>query len=326
MQVVFVTGATGCVGSNLTIELLRRGHIVRAFHRANSNTLTLQGVDVEHCIGDTHDKDSLRKAMKGCDTVFHTAAMVSFWKRKRAEQMEINVTGTQNVVEVCLELGVEKLIHTSSVAALGYRTDGQLIDETTEYNWGTISGYKYSKYLAEREVLNGVEKGLNAMIVNPSIIIGPRDVYFHGGQIVRDIKRGIIPAYVDGGINVVSVHDVVVGHILAAERGRNGERHILGGQNTTFKEFFDLVAKLLTGRSPNVKAPIWVVKGLAKFFDVFGNVTRKQPWITSELLIGIGMFNWYTIDKANRELGYMPSSIEGAIQEAYRWYRENGLM
>ena len=326
MKTVLVTGATGCIGSNLTVELLKRGYTVRAFHRASSSGLALKGVEVEHVTGDVRDRGSLRKAMLGCDTVFHTAAIVSFWKRKRSEQMEINVNGTRNVAELCLELGIEKLVHTSSVAALGYRADGHLIDESTVFNWGTGIGYKYSKHLAELEVLNGVRQGLYATLVNPTVVIGPRDVYIHGGQIVRDIKRGRIPAYVEGGTNVVSVHDVVAGHIAAATRGRPGERYILGGLNLTHKEIFALAARVLGGRTPVLKVPVWAVKSVARTFDFIGALTNIQPWITSELVAGVGIAHWYSIEKSKRELGYQPTSVDDAMREAYEWYVKNGMM
>lgn len=326
MKTLLVTGATGCIGSNLTVELLKRGYTVKALHRASSSALALKGVEVEHVPGDVRDRNSLRNAMLGCDTVFHTAAIVSFWKRKRAEQMDINVNGTKNVVESCLELGIDKLICTSSVAALGFRADGHLIDESTDYNWGTDVGYKYSKHLAELEILKGVRQGLHATLVNPTVVIGPRDAYIHGGQIVRDIKRGRIPAYVEGGMNIVSVHDVVAGHIAAAIRGRPGERYILGGVNLTHKEIFALAAKVLGGRTPVVKAPVWAVKFIARAFDLIGALTNVQPWITSELVAGVGMAQWYSIEKSQRELGYQPTSVEDAMREAYEWYVENGMM
>ncbi len=326
MKTILVTGATGCIGSNLAVELLKRGYRVRAFHRTDSSALALKGIDVEHVTGDVRDRNSLRKAIQGCDTVFHTAAIVSFWERKRDEQMDINVNGTRNVVDSCLELGIEKLVHTSSVAALGFRADGQFIDEDTEYNWGSSVGYRYSKHLAELEILKGFRQGLHATLVNPTVVIGPRDAYIHGGQIVRDIKRGRIPAYVKGGMNIVSVHDVVAGHIAAATRGRPGERYILGGVNLTHKEVFALAAKVLGGKTPVVKAPVWAVKSIARIFDIIGMLTNVQPWITSELVAGVGMAQWYSIEKSQRELGYQPTSVEDAMREAYEWYAENGMM
>jgi len=288
--------------------------------------VALNNVDVEHVIGDTRDKNSIREAMRGCDTVFHTAAVVTYWKPKYPELMDVNVNGTQNVVEVCLEAGIEKLVHTSSVAALGYRTDGQLIDETTQYNWARTDGYRYSKHLSELAVLEGVSRSLNATIVNPSVIIGPRDAYVHGGQIVRDIKKGIIPAYVEGGMNIVGVKDVVAGHLAAATKGRSGERYILGGINLTHKEVFELAARVLNGRAPKIKAPTWGAKAIARTFDFIGTITRTQPWITSDLIAGIGKLNWYSIEKAKHELDYEPTSIEDSMKEAYEWYRGNNVL
>ena len=314
MKNILVTGATGCIGSNLITELLRRGYYVRAFHRSTSNMITLKGIDVEQMIGDILDRDSLYKAMKGCDTVFHTAALVTFWKRRRNEQFEVNTIGTQNVVNVCLELGIKKLVHTSTIAALGYRTGNGLIDETTAYNWGTRYSYRYTKHLAELGVLKGVKKGLNATIVNPAIVIGPRDINAHGGIIVRDIKRGRIPAYVEGGMNIVSVHDVVAGEIAAALHGRSGERYILGGVNLTHREIFNLAAKILEGKAPKIKAPVWLVKSIAKIFDLVGDITGIHPPLTSDLAAASGMYNWYSIEKAKRELNYEPTSIEIAIK------------
>ena len=326
MKTILVTGATGCLGSNLVNALLSRDYHVRAFRRERSSLLALNGLDVEHFIGDVCDTSSLRRAMEGCDTVFHAAALVSFWSKKYQEQYETNVQGTRNVVDACLDLGVGKLIHTSSVAALGYRTDAQLIDETTEYNWGRSIGYRYTKHLAELEVLRGVSKGLHAVILNPSIIIGQRDVYVHGGVIVREIKRGRIPVYLHGGMNVVSVHDVVSGHLAAAERGRAGERYILAGTNFTHKEVFDLAAKVTGGRAPNVRIPVRLVQIIARISDMVAGLWGKQPWISPDLLSGAGRNQWYSVSKAERELEFHPSLIEGAMREAYEWYRQHGMV
>jgi dihydroflavonol-4-reductase len=297
-----------------------------AFHRKNSNSLNLDDLTIEHRYGDVRDKNSLVQAIRGCDTVFHTAAIVSFWKGKREEQFEINVGGTRNVVDACLECSVQKLIHTSSVAALGYRTDGELINESTNYNWGTNIGYKYSKHLGEIEVLEGVKKGLNAVIVNPTVIIGPGDVYVHGGQLVRDIARRRIPAYSAGGMNIVSVRDVVSGHIAAAERGKTGERYILGNKNVTHKQAFAFIAGVLGKPAPKIKSPVVFTKTIARAFDVIGTITQKQPWITSELVSGLGKYNWYSIDKAIRQLGYSTSCLEDDVMDSYLWYQKHGML
>ena len=326
MSRVLVTGATGFIGSHLTAALLSEGFTVRAFHRPDSNTLLLKQLPVEHSLGDIRDAEAVRSAVRGCEHVFHTAALVSFWKKKKAEQLEINIGGTRNVVAACLQEGIASLVHTSSVAALGSRRDGGLIDETTAFNWDAHITYKYSKHRAELEVLDAVARGLDAKIVNPTVIIGPGDIRLHGGQLVRDIGRGHIPAYVAGGMNIVGVHDVVRGHLAAARRGKPGQRYVIGGYNVTHKEAFELVARVLGKPGPRFAAPVWSVRALAKACDAFGAITGREPWITSELISGIGMNNWYSIEKARRELGYEPSPIEPAIRETYDWYEKNGML
>lgn len=324
MKKILVTGATGCVGSNLVKELLRLGYSVRALHRQNSDVRNLAHLEVERFIGDIRDADSVRKAVQGCDTVFHTAAMVSFWKPRYSEQHEVNVAGTRNVVEACFAEGVDRLVHTSSIAALGFRADGTPADETTEYNWPFIAGYRYSKHAGELEVVRGVRMGLNATIVNPSVIIGPGDLYRHGGQLVIEIARGGVPGYLKGGLNLVSVYDVVGGHIAVATKGRTGERYILGGRNLTHKEAFALIASVLQRRPPRLRIPVPVVRSMAIASQLLASVTRKEPRLTPELVAGAGRRAWFSIEKARRELGYEPGSLEHAIADAYAWYRRNG--
>ena len=326
MKRVLITGGTGCLGANLALQLISTGVHCRVLRRENSNLTALEGIDVEFVAGDVRDKQSIRKAVEGCDTVFHTAAFVSFWKGIREHQFEVYVGGTQNVAQACIEAGVERLVHTSSIAALGYRTNGRLIDEETAYNWGPDIGYKYSKHLGELEILKAVEKGLSAVIINPTVIIGPRDVYIHGGQFVRDIARRKVPAYLRGGLNAVSVQDVVKGHIAAAEHGRVGERYILGGANLTHKDFFEMISRGVGVAPPHLKAPIAIVKAVARICDLWGDMTGKQPWITSELTSGAGRNNWYSSDKAARELGHTISPIENAVRESFNWYKTHNML
>jgi dihydroflavonol-4-reductase len=328
VSLYLVTGATGCVGSNLTLELIRRGHRVRALIRPGSATLAVADLGCERWTGDVRQPDTVRTAVHGCDGVFHCAGIVSFWKKRREEQIQTNVHGTRAVVEACLAEGVPRMVHTSSVAALGYRTDGGLIDESTAYNWGSALSYRYTKYMAELAVLEGVRQGLEAVIVNPTVVIGPRDIHFHGGQIVRDIGRGRVPAYIGGGMNIVSARDVAEGHIAAMERGRAGERYILGGVNLTHKDIFALCARVLQGRAraPWLRLPAAVAKAIARGLDVLGDMTGREPWITPDLLSSAGMLNWYSIEKARLELLYNPTPVEDAIREAHQWYRENTLL
>lgn len=326
MQTALITGGTGCLGANLALEIRRRGMLCRVLRRPQSNRVALENIDVGYFDGDVRNRGSLVAAMQGCDIVFHTAAIVSFWKHLRQVQYDVNVLGTRNVVEAALETNVRRLVHTSSVAAIGFRTDGELINETTPYNWGPDIGYRYSKHLAEKEILTGVAKGLDAVILNPSVIIGPRDVHVHGGQFVRDIAKRKIPAYLDGGLNVVSVRDVVSGHLAAAECGRTGERYILGGTNYTHKDFFQFLAGLLLVPPPRLRAPLFLVRGIARICDLFGDIARRQPWITSELMSGAGMRNWYSIEKARLELAYVPTSLEDAVLSAAAWFRDHNML
>lgn len=326
MKKILVTGGTGFVGANLTEALLHKGFNVKIFRRENSDLRALEGIEVEHCIGDVRDSESLKRAMKGCDTVFHTAAMVTFEKSKADEQREVNVGGTRNVVEACLACGVERLVHTSSVAAIGYPPDGELANEETPFNWARTWGYKFSKHKAEEEIFVGVKKGLDAVIVNPSVIIGERDIHFHGGDLIRRVKKGHVPLYIEGGMNVVYVGDVVRGHIAAAERGRTGERYILGGENLTHQEIFKRTASIVGGFSPIAKLPLSFLRTGARVIEQVSNLLGIEPLITPDLVSGAGKFNWLCCEKAKRELDYHVTSFDQSILSAYNWYRDHGFL
>ena len=325
MKNVLVTGGTGFIGSNLAARLVTLGCNVRIFRRHNSDLGAIKEIDVEHCFGDVRDIDSLRSAMQNCDTVFHTAAVVTFARKKIPLQHDVNVLGTRNIVEACSTSGVERLIYTSSIAAIGHPAPEELATESTPYNWGNQSGYKLSKHLAELEVLAGVEKGLDAVIVNPAVVIGERDIHMHGGQLVKEAKRGLVPFYLDGGMSVVYVGDVVNGHVLAARKGRRGERYILSGHNLTHKEIFQRAATLVGGRPPFVKLPIPLLRMSARIIESVSNVLGIEPWISSDLVAGAGLYNWFSCEKAKRELGYTLTSFDDTIRAAYRWYVENGF-
>lgn len=326
MKNVLVTGGTGFIGSNLAERLLQLGCNVKILKRVDSDFRAIRGIDVEHVVGDLRDPASLRQAMRGCDTVFHTAALVTFARKKKALQHEVNVIGTRNVVQACLTTGVERLIHTSSVAAIGYARTGELATEDTPFNLGRRSGYKLSKQLSEQEVIAGVSSGLNAIIVNPSVVVGERDIHMHGGQLIKEIKKGRAPFYIDGGMSVVYVGDVVNGHILAAQKGRIGERYILSGNNMTHKAIFRRTAELVRGRSPFAKLPIPLLRLGAEAIEKVCNVFGMEPFISSDLVAGAGLDNWYSCEKATRELGYTVTSFDETILAAYRWYKENGFL
>lgn len=286
----------------------------------------LKGIDVEHRIGDIRDTESLASAMKGCDTVFHTAAMVTFDRRRAEEQRLVNVGGTRNVVDACLSLGVETLVHTSSVAAIGMPEQGELATEETPFNAKRDWGYKFSKFKAEEEVRTGIELGLHAVLVNPSVIVGERDIYFHGGDLIRRVKRWQVPFYIEGGMNVVYVSDVVNGMITAARKGRRGERYILAGENLSHKDIFTRTAQLVGGLAPIAKLPLPALRGVAAAIESVSTFFGIRPMITPDLIAGAGRYNWYSIAKAERELGYTATPFDTAILRAYEWYRENGFL
>ena len=326
MNTILITGGTGFIGANLAARLAARGFNVRILRRENSDLRAINGIDVEHRIGDLRDQESVMAAMKECDIVLHTAAMIHSPRSKVHDQHDVNVLGTRTVVEACIASGIERLVFTSSVAALGYAGDGLRTTEETTFNPHTASAYGLSKHLAEKEVLAGVKRGLHAVIVNPSVVVGERDIHAHGGELVLSSKRGWIPFYISGGMNVVYVGDVVAGHIAAAERGRSGERYILSGENLTHKEIFERAARLLGVRPPLGRLPIPLFKAGVATLGAVATLLGKEPWISSGLARWAGRNNWYSCEKAQRELGYSMTPFERAIVACYEWYRENGFV
>jgi dihydroflavonol-4-reductase len=326
MRTALVTGASGCVGSALAIRLQNRGVRVKTLVRSGSDTRVLEGIPVEEYTGDICDTGLLRKAMEGCDAVFHTAALVTFARKARKEQHRVNVLGTRAVVTGCLEAGVRSLIHTSSVTAIGIPPPGTPADETMAADRSHAGGYKLSKILAEDEVLDGVRRGLHAVIVNPSVIIGERDTRFHAGQLIRNIKRGRIPFYVRGGMNIVYVGDVAEGMIAATEQGRSGERYILAGENMTHEEIFRRTAALIGGRPPLAPFPLPLLSGIGRLVESVSSMIGVEPPLTRDLAAIAGCYHWFTSAKAETELAFKATPFDRTILAAYEWYRHNGYL
>ena len=326
MRTALVTGASGCVGSALAIRLHHLGVRVRILIRPGSDTRILEGIPVDAYTGDICDSGVLRNAMEGCDAVFHTAALVTFARKAGEEQHRVNVLGTRAVVRACADTGVRSLIHTSSVTAIGTPPPREPADETLAADRSQARGYKLSKILAEDEVLEGVSRGLNAVIVNPSVIIGERDTRFHGGQLIRDIRRGLIPFYVEGGMNIVYAGDVAEGMIAAAAQGRAGERYILAGENLTHEEVFRRTAALTGGRPPFGRFPLALLTRLGGLVESVSGVLGLDPPLTRDLAAIAGRFNWFTAAKAERELGFKATSFDRTIMAAFEWYTHNGYL
>jgi dihydroflavonol-4-reductase len=326
MHTVLVTGASGCVGSAVAIRLNDLGVRVRILVRPGSDTRFLEGIPMVVHFGDICDAGVLRKAMDGCDAVFHTAAVVTFARKAREEQHRVNVLGTRAVVRACIDAGVRTLVHTSSVTAIGTPPPREPADETLPADRSHAGGYKISKILAEDEILDGVGSGLHAVIVNPSVIIGERDTRFHAGQLIRDIKKGRIPFYVEGGMNIVYAGDVAEGMIAAAGRGRAGERYILAGENLTHEEVFRRTAALIGGRPPFARFPLPLLSRLGGLVESVSGVLGLEPPLTRDLAAIAGRYNWFTAAKAERELGFKATPFDTTILAAYEWYTHNGYL
>jgi len=319
----FVTGGTGFIGSSVVRALLDRGIGVRALCRPGSSRANLDGLDVEIVDGDVSDIESLRRGIDGCELVFHVAALYSFWVRPVDRIYEVNVEGTRNVLEAALESGVERVVHTSSVAALGRRDDGRPADETTPVRPEAIIGdYKRSKYLAEQVALEYAQR-LPVVIVNPSFPVGPRDAKpTPTGRTILDFLHRRMPAYIDTGMNIVDVEDVGVGHWLAAESGRVGERYILGGENVTMKKLLELLSEITGLPAPRVRIPYGPILALSYVnAAVCRVVPGRTPRMTPETIRMSRHPMYFDSAKAVRELGFPQTPAKTALAKAVAWYR-----
>lgn len=323
-----VTGGTGFLGSAVVRRLLDAGHDVRALARPESNLSNLHGLSIEIVWGNLHDRPSMDRAMKGCDTLFHVAADYRLWTRDPQTLYQSNVTGTQNIMGAALEAGVRRVVYTSSVATLGVAALGQLADETTQVNEADMIGdYKRSKYLAEQAVNRLIqEHALPAIIVNPSTPVGPRDIKpTPTGRIIVETLRGRMPAYVNTGLNIVHVDDVAQGHVLALTHGQVGERYVLGGENLTLQTILSEVATLAGRKPPRLQLPHALVWPVAYLAEGWARVNRSFEPLTT--VNGVRMSKkhmFYSSDKAKADLRYQPQSALRALADAVQWFLDNG--
>ena len=325
---VFVTGATGFIGASLVRELLKEGYRVRALARPNSDRRNLKGLDLEICEGDLRDRKSLEEGMKGCDILFHAAADYRLWTRKPAVMYEINVDGTRNILEAALSQGVSRVVYTSSVGTLGNPGNGIAGDETTPVTLADMAGhYKKSKFLAEREAESFLKRGLPLVIVNPSTPVGMLDIKpTPTGRIIVDFLNRKMPAYLDTGLNIIDVEDCARGHVLAAVKGRIGEKYILGNENLTLQRIFAMLEEITGLPAPRVKLPYTPTLIAAYINEGISRCTGKEPLIP---LAGVQMarkFMFFDATKAVRELGLPQRSAGEALRKAVTWFRENGYV
>ena len=323
-----VTGATGFVGAAVARALLGARWQVRVLARPGSDRRNLKSLDVEVSEGDLADSNSLERAAQGCDGLFHVAADYRLGARDPAELYRSNVEGTRNVLSAAHRSGVQRIVYTSSVATIGIPADGTPGDEQSPNSLENMIGhYKRSKYLAEEVVREAARGGISVVIVSPSTPVGPGDVKpTPTGQLVLDAAAGRMPAYVDTGLNIVHVDDVAAGHLLAYERGRPGERYILGGQDMSLREILELIARLEGRNPPRVRLPYGVVLPIAYLAEGFARLTGRSGRITLE---GVRMSRkkmFFSSAKAVQELGYRWRPPVQAFEDAIRWFRDNGLL
>jgi dihydroflavonol-4-reductase len=323
-----VTGATGFVGAAVARALLGQGRKVRVLARRFSDKSNLRNLNVEIREGALEDRASLDAALGGCGTLFHVAADYRLWVRDPAAMHRANVEGTRTLMEAALAAGIERVVHTSSVAVLGIAKEGAADETTPSIVADMIGPYKRTKFLAEEIVRDLVRaRGLPAVIVNPSTPIGPGDIKpTPTGRMIVEAGSGRMPAFVDTGLNIVHVDDVAAGHLLAEERGRVGERYILGGENLTLREILGRIAGLVGRAPPRISLPVSLLMPLALAAEGVARMTGKEPFVTIDGLRLARKKMYFSSDKARRELGYAPRPVDAAFADAVAWFRSAGMM
>jgi dihydroflavonol-4-reductase len=320
---VFLTGASGFVGSSVVRQLLERDYQVRVLIRSTSPRTNLEGLDVERVEGDLLDSGSLIRACQGCRVFFHVAADYRLWARDPGMLHRTNVEGTRNALNAATENQVDRFVYTSSVATLGLNPDGRPADENTPSRLESMIGpYKRSKFEAEALVTDWVRaRRLDAVIVNPSTPVGPRDVRpTPTGRLVRDAATGRMPAYVDTGLNIVHVDDVARGHLQALDRGRTGERYILGGENLALRDILEQVSRCAGRPGPRVRLPLRPLWPIALAAECWGRVSGQEPRLTRDALAMARKKMYFSSAKAESELGYGHRPAEAAIRDAVQWF------
>ena len=327
-RLILVTGATGFVGSHVVAKLLERGEKVRILVRPTSSRKNLEGVRAEVALGDLADGASLRRAVSGCAQVYHLAADYRLWAADVQLLYESNVAGTRNLLTASEEAGIERMVYTSTVGTLGFTPDGTPADEETPVGLDDMIGhYKRSKFLAEAEVRAAAKRGFPVVIVNPSTPVGSRDIKpTPTGQMIVDFLRDRMPAYVDTGLNLVDVEDVAEGHLLAMEKGRPGERYILGNQNLSLREILELLGRISGRPAPRMKIPRKAALVLAAFSTGISHFTRRPPRIPWEAVRMTRKKMFFDSSKAVRELGLPQRPVEQALAKAVEWFRSNGYV
>jgi dihydroflavonol-4-reductase len=322
-----VTGASGFIGSSLVRRLLSRGREVRCYVEPGANLKNLDGIDVEVVTGDVNDRDKVGAALKGCDVLYHLAALYKIWMKDPSLIYEVNVEGTKTVLWAAFKANLKKVVYTSSIAAVGARQDGEPADETVPYNlWDESNAYIRSKWLSERDALRFAAEGLPLTVICPAFPFGERDVGpTPTGRFIVNTLRGKTPGYMEGGFNCVDVGDVAEAHVLAEEKGKIGERYIAAAHNVTYREFNQLVADVAGIKVPHRKLPdkaIWAMGwAMERYAD---KVSHKEPPLTYKSARWATRQAWYDNTKARQDLGMPVTPLRESISRSVAWFRENG--
>lgn len=324
----FVTGATGFIGASIVRELLRDGREVKALVRPSSNLSNLKGLDVEIWEGDLLDTAGLRNGLKGCTVLYHAAADYRLWTPDSEEMYRTNVGGTVSVLTAALESNISRVVYTSSVGTLGNPGNGVPGNEDTKVSLADMAGaYKKSKFLAEREAERFVVRGLPLVIVNPSTPVGPRDIKpTPTGKIIVDFLKRKMPAYLDTGLNLISVEDCARGHILAEQKGSPGRAYILGNANLSLRDIFLMLQEITEIPAPKVRVPYVPVLAAAWFNEGLSRITGREPLIP---LAGVRMaaqYMFFDPGRAVHELGLPQTPVKEALERAVEWFRTNGYV
>ncbi len=322
-----VTGATGFLGSHLARQLVARGDAVRVLLRASSTNRAIADLSLEYITGDLRDPASLDRAMKGIKRVFHVAADYRLWARRSREIYDSNVGGTKNLLDAARRAGVEQLIYTSTVATIAVDRP-ELPNEFTDAKLAEMVGhYKRSKWMAEREALGAAKSGLSVIVAMPTTPVGPWDWKpTPTGKIILDFLNGKMPGYVETGLNFVGVEECAAGHLLVAEKGKVGERYLLGGENLTLKAMLDTLAKITGLRAPSLKIPHGLALGVAYANTAFSRLLGREPGIPVEGVKIARHMMFVDCSRAKRELGFQAGPLTAALERAVRWYEANGYI
>jgi dihydroflavonol-4-reductase len=325
-MLAFVTGATGFVGSHVARALAEQGADLRLLVRSSSDLRNIEDLRAERVIGDLRDPDSLKKAVSGCEAVFHVAADYRLWVRDPDEMYRSNVEGTRAILQAARESKVRRVVYTSSVATMGFTSNGYLADETSPVSLANMIGpYKRSKFMAEEVAIEAAKAGTDVVIVNPTTPVGERDIKpTPTGRIVVDFLKKKFPAYVDTGLNLVDVAECARGHAAALEKGRSGERYILGGENLTLKQILDKLAAITGLPSPSIRVP-YVVALATGVVDqvVSGYIRKREPRATIDA-VRMGRKKMFVSSaKAERDLGWQMVPVEDALRRAVEWFQAN---